>query len=129
MYFSKWNFVALRKLNKYFSRRKRLNKTFLHSLVIKILLEKLYAWARLGLVPYTWLNRPCVTYRTPCYAIGRHVLLTQPFLGQESISPGVKDVFAHILSLHATSLINNCGSIFVCVKIMNLLHVVKRLAN
>ena len=53
MYFSKWNFVALKKLNKYFSRCKRLNKTFLYSLVIKIPWEKLYAWATLGLVPYT----------------------------------------------------------------------------
>ena len=50
-----------------------------------------------------------VTYGTPCHARGHH-----------SSIYGYGCASAYIFSLLATSLINNSGLIFICVKIMNI---------
>ena len=78
------------------------------------------------LVPHTSLCSPGVTYRTLCHALGHQVLPSQPFLGKQRISLRVASVLrvasTHILSLLATSLINNSRLIFICVINTNLFN-------
>ena len=77
----------------------------------------------------------CVTYRTSCDAILHKEIPTQPFPGKQKISRRVADILRMFLCPHSsltcnqTSLINNSGLMFICVKIINFLLVGKRLAN